>query len=187
MEESKLYSREYRDIFRKAIVNYVGTDEMWAFHPNCETILVSSYGRVKNMATNVELKQSVNSNGYLGVNLVFSDVGRRFTLVHRLVLETFCDYIGNRNYFYETNHINGNKKDNRLENLEWLTRKENLDHARTSGILKKYAHTKNRKCTLQDAIDMAELKRLGFTVANIASSYNIDRNTCTKYIREGSK
>lgn len=179
-----IYDREYRDNFRKVTLSILGSEEVWAFHPNCETILISTNGKVKNLATGNLLSQSVNSNGYLGVNLVFSDVGRRFCLVHRLVLETFCGYIGNRNYFYETNHINGNKKDNRLANLEWLTREENLQHARDTGLSKRNAHTANKKYTQKDAEDMAELYKLGYTKAQIAKSYRINKDTCSKYIKE---
>ena len=54
-------------------------------------------------------------------------------LVHRLVAETF---LGKRKKGYEVNHKNLNKTDNRVDNLEWVTRKENMRHAKLNGVMK---------------------------------------------------
>lgn len=52
--------------------------------------------------------------------------GKNYTLyAHRLVAQYF---IPNPNELKEVNHINGNTRDNRVENLEWVSREENLKH-----------------------------------------------------------
>lgn len=62
-------------------------------------------------------------NWYFSIRL-FNDIWRTQISIHRLVLITF-KWIEE---WKEVNHINGIKSDNRLENLEWLTRSENVKH-----------------------------------------------------------
>jgi hypothetical protein len=58
---------------------------------------------------------------YLGVS-----INRKPEYVHRIVAST---YISNQYNKTDVNHINGNKFDNRVENLEWTTHKENIKHS----------------------------------------------------------
>ena len=94
---------------------------------------VSNMGRVKSLerkdclgraVKERILKQTVTHDGYLVVGLYAG--GKLKTLkVHRLVCEAFND---NRDEKPEVNHINENKTDNRACNLEWCTRRENVNH-----------------------------------------------------------
>lgn len=70
------------------------------------------------------LKQSDNSTGYLHVSLGYNNT----KYVHRLVAKQFIPNPENKS---QVNHKNGNKKDNRVENLEWSTAKENQKHSFT--------------------------------------------------------
>lgn len=77
------------------------------------------------------LRPKIRPDGYLTVNLVMSgnDVTRR---IHRLVLEAFKPSTCEDKT--DCNHINGVRSDNRLVNLEWLNRSDNLKHSyRTLG------------------------------------------------------
>ena len=76
------------------------------------------------------LKQAKNKCGYLSCEFCKDGVGRRF-LIHRIVAQTF---LPNPDGKREVNHINGIKTDNRVENLEWNTSKENQLHAYRSGL-----------------------------------------------------
>lgn len=69
------------------------------------------------------IKQQVSHNGYLRVSLH----KHKKYLVHRLVAQTF---IPNPNNLPQVHHINENKKDNRIENLEWVTCLENLNYSK---------------------------------------------------------
>ena len=65
-------------------------------------------------------------------------------LVHRIVAETF---LCNKNKLLEVNHIDGNKKNNSVTNLEWVTRSQNIKHAYITG-LNKITELKRKKCSI---------------------------------------
>lgn len=83
---------------------------------------VSDQGRVMSKFRGERiLKPSINNAGYLKINL-----GRHNSLdIHRLVAKEFLPNHGNKR---DVNHKNGNKLDNRVENLEWITNKDNQLH-----------------------------------------------------------
>lgn len=72
-----------------------------------------------------------NSCGYLGLTLTVSGVSL-YQLVHVLVAQTFHP---NPDKLPEVNHLNAAKYDNRACNLEWETRKGNMQHAAKMGLL----------------------------------------------------
>ena len=71
------------------------------------------------------LNTKIEENKYVQVHLCKNNKQKRY-LVHRLVAETFIPNPENKE---QVNHINCNKNDNRVENLEWTTPKENTQHA----------------------------------------------------------
>lgn len=108
---------------KNRIIPQGGEDEIWKYFRDT-VYQVSSYGRVKNTKTNRIMRGSYGSDGYYRVELALKCEPRRKFLVHRLVWETFVD--GNIDVI---NHINGNKSDNRLSNLENVSHKENMRKA----------------------------------------------------------
>lgn len=81
---------------------------------------VSSFGKIKSKKNNIILKQSL-SKGYYKVLLTKGNIKKTVT-VHRLVCNAFIPNTENKPCI---DHINGVKTDNRVENLRWVTHKEN--------------------------------------------------------------
>lgn len=75
------------------------------------------------------LKTHLKRNGYLSVDLSVNNKVKTIS-VHRLVAEAFLPKIEGKT---QVNHINLNKQDNRVSNLEWCTSEENKDHAHRNG------------------------------------------------------
>ena len=86
------------------------------------------------------LKFNSNWNNYLQVNLSKCGKEKMFA-VHRLVALTF---IPNPNNLSQVNHIDGNKFNNSVNNLEWCTAKENINHSWKLGLSKSYEHPKGK-------------------------------------------
>ena len=105
-------------------------EELWRDWPQDPRIKVSNKGNVVSCKRGAPypLKVFHTDCGYQRVG-----TGGSSTSVHRMVAET---WIPNPNHYRDVNHINGDKDDNRVENLEWVTHSENLRHAYRTGLRK---------------------------------------------------
>ncbi|KKM21473.1 hypothetical protein LCGC14_1635040 [marine sediment metagenome] len=88
---------------------------------------VSDQGHVRNLRTKKVLaaNASAHKRPYYSVTLIRHGHHRKAS-IHRLVLAAF---VGPPPDGYVTNHENGDKRDNRVENLEWVTQRRNVEHA----------------------------------------------------------
>lgn len=87
---------------------------------------VTSTGLVRNKKTGQFLKQSLSTKGYTQVSLYVNQ--RVITkAIHRLMMISFNPIENQKNY--QVNHINGIRTDVRLENLEWVSNRENASHS----------------------------------------------------------
>lgn len=93
---------------------------------------VADDGRIfSNVGKRKEMKGKITECGYRMI--VLNVNGKKlYPLLHRLVAEAF---IPNSNNLPEVNHKDGNKLNNNVDNLEWVTTKQNLIHARDNGML----------------------------------------------------
>lgn len=90
---------------------------------------VSNFGRVKNSNGHI-LSHGRKNNGYYHVGLSING-SIKYKLVHRLVAEAFID---NPHNHLCVNHIDGDKTNNNVNNLEWCTCKYNIRHAYSNGL-----------------------------------------------------
>ena len=101
---------------------------------------ISNFGRVKSLIYSKEKIMNIynfrrdgeKGKGYWRVRLI-KNSSYKYFFVHRLVAEAF---ISNPNNYATVNHINGIKTDNRIDNLEWCSLKENIQKAWETGLYK---------------------------------------------------
>lgn len=118
---------------------------MWKVIDFASNYEISNEGEVRNKTTGKILKGRESKSGYLQVSIKIDETGK-FTnkYIHRLVAEFF---IKNPELKREVNHIDGNKLNNNVDNLEWVTSSENQLHRQH--ILNKRI-TSNRKIGMYD-------------------------------------
>lgn len=110
------------------------TKEVWREASGFEKhFLISTMGRVFSKRSNKILRQSTNDKGYYVINTRLNGRGgSAISLrVHRLVALTF---LPNHKDLKCVNHLDGNKKNNAIENLEWCDYSRNLKHAWDTGL-----------------------------------------------------
>lgn len=117
--------------------------EVWRVHPVYTHIRASNKGRVQ-LSKGKKTFGTTEKDGYKRIQLYLPR--RKHFSVHRLVMQTFCPFDGDDDQM-EVNHRDGNKGNNALENLEWNTSRENIEHY-TQQLLPKY----KRRCIAEDVL-----------------------------------
>lgn len=147
-------------------------DELWVPVINYPNYLVSNYGRIVNKNTKRLKKTPLDNNGYPHVNLWKNNKGKTFQ-VHRLEYQSF--YPGETLVNFVINHIDGDKTNNCLDNLEKVSYSENNLHA-------EYI-SKKHKCGKQ-IIQMDKKRNIINTFNSIAQA---ERETNTHCISRAIK
>lgn len=141
---------------------------------------VSSTGKVRSIKTGVVLKPFIKANGYQTVSLHKSSKSKTF-YVHRLVALSFIPNPDNKP---EVNHINGTKADNRVTNLEWVTPKENIQHA-IENRLSNSVGANNPNAVLNEEV-VKEIKQLyssgQHTQDNLAKKFSVSKQTINNIV-----
>ena len=143
--------------------------------PDMPGLFVSVNGDVRLLNKKGELIRpifTVTGKGYLRITYCS---GRFY--VHRLVAQT---YIANPRDCEYVNHKNGNKRDNRMENLEWVTASENRRHAEAIGLAKSIGEIM-RKLS-DDAVRY--IRSVDTRTVELAKQFNVSTRTIA-YVRAG--
>ena len=154
---------------------------------------VYSMIRQKLGLSDVPVKELVqqNNKGYLRVALRKEkwDGPLASQYVHRLVA---IAYIPNPNNYDEVNHINGDKTDNMVENLEWCDHQSNIDHAWTTGLstMDMFGDTTRvtfvgKHITTGEVVELFgvnALKKAGFTTSGVYRNINGTRGPHKKFV-----
>lgn len=143
---------------------------------------VSSFGEVRKKATKTPVGQWANSNGYIIVRL--SKPRKQFR-VHRLVALAF---ISNPNDKPFINHIDANKSNNSVGNLEWRDHLHNLNHARALKLITDdyWVGKRSPNAKLSDETAKAikdEYKNGKTSWIKLSKKYNVSKRTVGRIIK----
>lgn len=162
----------------------MGSSEQWIDIKGYEGYYkVSNLGRVKSVERLISYNHSISGyitrtfpekilypraakNGYMKVTLSTQDKGAKKFTIHRLVAEAFIE---NPEDKPTVNHKDGNKENNKVDNLEWSTISENIKHAYNSNLMKSYDKGRD---SIRKKIDMFDLQ------GNLIKTFDSIKEAC---------
>jgi hypothetical protein len=158
--------------------------EEWKTIAEFPEYAVSNLGRVKRLTASQgavigKVLKPYDSNGYLKVSLTAKDKKRKVA-VHRLVLEAF---VGKPIGKLDCCHWNGIRTDNRIDNLRWASRSENVKDAKRHGTFPIGEKNGQAKLTANDVKKIRDLKMTGHTEMDLAKMYNVSRGAISDICR----
>lgn len=130
---------------------------------------INEMGEIFNTRTTKKLKPYLSDWGYFKVSV--SDYPLKKTyLVHRLIALSFIPNPDNKP---EINHIDGNKQNNSIENLEWVTTTENIRHALMFGLMPTGDKHPKVKVTDNEILIIKQMRKDNITYKKISEKFGI--------------
>ncbi len=156
MESTKISNRD---------LNYWVTISQY---PNYE---VSRLGKIRNRRTGKVLKPILDKDHYCQVNLFFNKKSKT-EKVHRTVAKTF---IPNPLNYCCINHKDGNKKNNTINNLEWVTKSQNTKHAYDNNLLPSGEEHHFSKLTNKEKLKIIHLRKNGWKIKELSEHFLVSQ------------
>lgn len=130
------------------------------------------------------LKTSVGTSGYETYHMYGASQERQTLMLHRVVAKHFLEQEEGKEF---VNHKDGNKLNNIVSNLEWVTKSENTLHALDTGLLLKRGEDCNlSKLTEKEVLEILSLRKYGrglYTCKHIAARYGISAEYASEIAR----
>ena len=146
-------------------------------HPRYE---ISEDGTIRNSQNGKIKSQYIGSTGYYMVSFSYGNKSNPHR-VHRLL--AFC-FIPNPSKLPHINHIDGNKTNNDLENLQWVTHEDNMKHAFATGLVNNSGEKNGQAKLNPDKVrEIKQLLAIGVSQQKIANSFSVSRS-CIQGIKK---
>lgn len=141
---------------------------------------IDKQGRVWSHTSSQYMKSQKDKDGYRVVSLVGRGGKRKSLKVHRLLAQTFIPNPENKPC---VNHIDGDKANNTLSNLEWCTVQENVQHAYDEGLQEGIKGERNANSKLTE-IDVLFIRHWHnkFRLIDIAEAFNVSESLIQKVV-----
>lgn len=152
-------------------------------------VKVSRCGCVVSTITSKKLNHSSDRYGYPRIYTIQANGKRRGFFVHRLLAAAFIPNPEGKPF---VNHINGKKSDFSLSNLEWCTHKENMSHAKNTGLWNRNMNRGTLEGRDQVILNLVKLEvdkkkiREAFQIEEMALNAIIRKETQRQFNKEGA-
>ena len=182
--------RGYKNIVTQKPNEIDEDTELWRIHPLYKDYEISNQGRVKHLSyidTNgVTRKErilvgSLHDDGYVFISVCLGNQNYKQIPKHRLVADAWLD---NPNNLPEINHKDGNKQNNSIENLEWVTSSYNQQHAVDNHLQPNTVNTYKGKLSKQDRENI--IKRFNesdISCRQLAKEYKVSHTTISSLLK----
>lgn len=167
--DGKVFLSTYEHVYRTIYIDGVKTK-----------YIIDRTGNVYNSISKRRLKPVLSSGGYYRITLQLGNGEYAHPAIHRLVALAFIPNPENKP---DVNHKDGNKSHNYVENLEWVTKSENIRHAFKTGLMN-HQGSKNARAKLDEKIvhliwDDIHDDKNSKKMIEIANKYKIPKSTLT--------
>lgn len=199
-DRAKMRRREMADTRVNIFIDDFEFSKIEKWIPICgyeTSYLVSDFGRIKSLprkrncgndgfhTTNIKiLKTGVDGTGYPKVTLCYKRIIKKIH-VHRLVAQSF---LPNPNNYPCVNHKDGNKTNNKVENLEWCSYSYNNFHAYKNNLKNPYLRfgesNPRHKLNKSDIIEIKKMLRTNLSRKSIAEKFGVSKG-CIESVKYG--